>query len=456
MVSMGIIDSDNSKYLKNYILRRLDLFAIISLIVWISFFPPPIHQRYHLVTKIFLALVFGLIFIKKHISVFKFSDFPLWVFLVAIGMNVFFAQEKNIALSAYMDLAIPIFLLYYSVSNIFSSESRFKPLAITICILSILVSLIGIIESFFAVNPIYKYLVENSYYQRYIAGFVRPMSTQFNPIVLGSFILASLPFNFFIFKRENSFTKWLGATGLIFCMTVGILTFSRSFFLGLIIMIVFYESIYKKKKNLLILSFSVIILIFMFSYLPYPFKRYGIDWLTTKESGILSTYRLNRYIMVQRIINDHPFVGLGLQHIRTRFHEYYPSQDILPRDLTVVDNSYEYVFNQQIHPYEFMIADNMYLTILGETGIIGFFGFLVFIFSIFRKTWRQLEILTYPSKRKQELLIILSAFIGLLVSMGGYELFYWPSQYIYFCILVGLLEAYYINSKGHGLSQSNA
>jgi O-antigen ligase len=94
-----------------------------------------------------------------------------------------------------------------------------------------------------------------------------------------------------------------------------------------------------------------------------------------------------------------------------------------------------------------MIADNMYLTILGETGIIGFFGFLIFIPFLLRKTWRQLWILEYDPKSKQQLLIILSAFIGLLVSMGGYELFYWPNQYMYFCILVGLLGVYCRNNK---------
>jgi len=435
-------------------LNRLSLIVVILLLASISFFPPPIQERYNLVTKSILALAFIVLLIKKGTSIFKLSDFSLWFFIIAIGINVFFARYSYTALRTYLDLAIPMLLIYYLSVDAFSWRGGIGFLAKTISILSILISLGGIFESLFAFNPIYKYFIENPYYQRYITGFVRPMSTQFNPTALGSFILVCLPFNFFMFKRGSSFTKWLGATGLIFCITVGILTFSRSFFLGLITMIAFYGLIYKKKKSLLILSFSVIALIFMLSYLPYPFKRYGIDWLTTKESGILSAYRLNRYIMVQRIINDHPFIGLGLQHIRTRFHEYYPSQDILPRDLTVVDNFYEYVFNQQIHPYEFMIADNMYLTILGETGIIGFLGFLIFIFSIFRKTWGQLEILKYPSKRKQELLIILSAFIGLLVSMGGYELFYWPNQYVYFCILIGLLEAYYRESQ-RGISSED-
>ena len=43
---------------------------------------------------------------------------------------------------------------------------------------------------------------------------------------------------------------------------------------------------------------------------------------------------------------------------------------------------------------------------------------------------------------RQQLSLLFSAMIGLLINMAGYELFYWPNQFIYFCILVGFIEAY--------------
>ena len=407
-------------------LRKFELFVIILLIIWISSFPEPIQGQYHIAVKTFLGLAFLILLIRKRGRIFKPIDFPLWIFLVAIGINVLFAQQKDIALRSYIDLAIPMFLIYYLVSESISSRERFNLLARIICISSILVALLAIIESIFAVNPLYEYFLENPYYRRYMTGFVRPMSTQFNPAVLGSYLLGCLPFNFLLFKQSRGFFRLLGGGGIVLNITVIILTFSRGVFLGMIAMIMFY--LFAQKKKLLIAIFSIIllILILIWSFLPYPFCRFGINFMIKdkdmKGSGIFSNYRFDRLIMTQHIFKDHPLVGLGFQHFRIRFYEYYPRKGIIP--------------------YEFMIADNMYLTILTETGIIGFSGFLIFIFYFFRKAWRQQRLIAYMSQRRLQLLLILSAFAGLLVNMGAYELFYWPNQYLLFCIIIGCLGAF--------------
>lgn len=249
------------------------------------------------------------------------------------------------------------------------------------------------------------------------------MSTQFNPVALGTYLLASLPFNFLLLKQYKTFFRSLGAIGMFLNTVVIILTFSRGVFLGLLASIVIYLFLQKKYRLLILFFTALFILITFCSFLPYPFSRFGINWLGMQNRGILSGYRFDRCIMALRIIRTHPFVGLGFQHFRIRFYEYYPSQDIVP--------------------YEFMIADNMYLTILAETGTIGLAGFLIFIFSFLKKARQRLGILTNLPHRREQLLIILSAFIGLLVNMGAYELFYWPNQYMCFCILIGCLGSFY-------------
>jgi len=125
--------------------------------------------------------------------------------------------------------------------------------------------------------------------------------------------------------------------------------------------------------------------------------------------------------MVQHILQDHPLVGIGFGNFRLRFYEYYPLRNHVL--------------------YTLRIPDNMYLTILSETGTIGFMGFLLFILFLFKKAYRKMRILNGASKERQRLLLVLSALVGLLVNMAGYELFYWPNLYIYFCILIGLVEA---------------
>jgi len=407
-------------------LKHFATIVIILLLVWISFFPAPIQQKYHLATKAFLLLSFVILLVRKRTSVFKISDFPLWVFLIAIGLNVFFAQERNTAFKTYLDLAIPLFSIYYLVSADFSTESRFNILAKTICICSILVALIGIFEVLFAVNPVHKYFIKDAFYQRYtIAAIVRPMSTQYNPAPLGSYLLACLPFSFFLSKQGKGSFKFLGATGVVLNTAIIILTFGRSILLGLLAMALFYLLVQKSYRAIIVLSVVVCSFVLICNYLPYPYSKYGTRSMLG-DGGIQSTYHIDRRIMTQRIVKDHPLVGLGFQHFRIRFYEYYPCECEVP--------------------YEKRIADDMYLTILTETGIMGLLGFLIFMLSFLKRAWKKLNILNSPQRRLQ-LLIVLAAFIGLLVSMGGYEFFYWTNQYIYFCVLVGLIGAFFARRK---------
>lgn len=409
------------------ILKYINTSLVIVLFAWISLIPAPLQLKYYIAINILLLLVFIGLWLRRGNSIFRRSDLLLGFFLIVIGLNVFFAQQRNVALGFYLNIVLPLVSIYYIASESFSKETPFSVLAKTISIFSILVALFGVLECIFKFNPIYKYLIGNSYYKRYITGFVRPMSTQFNPVVLGSYLVASLPFNFLLFKQDKSLWKILGAVGIVLNTVVIILTFSRTIFLGLIGMIVFYLFLGKKFRALLIFCIFILILTFLLTYLPYPLNRFGINLMTIGNCGMVSDYRFERVAMVGHIIKEHPLVGIGFKHFRIRFYEYYPGKDTVP--------------------YEFMIPDNMYLLILSETGIIGFLAFLLFIFSIFKKAYRKLKILSDAPQKKQQLLLVLSSFVGLLVNMGGYELFYWPNPYIYFCILIGLIEANYRNIR---------
>jgi O-antigen ligase len=349
---------------------------------------------------------------------FRLNDYPLWIFLVAISINVFFAQQKNIAFKTYLNLVIPMFFIYL-LSEIFASSKNFDVLAKTICFSSILVSSGGILEFLFGFNPLYEHYIQNPYYTRFIFGLVQPMSTQFNPTPLAGFLLGCFPFCYLLYKRDGSFFRLLGATGVVLNAVVIFLTFSRCAFLGFIVMIVFYLFAQRKYRSLYIFFIILLTLVLTFSYLPYPFFRFGTHGLI--EHGILNIPRIERFNMALRMFKDHPLTGLGFQHFRIRFYEFYPHKDKIP--------------------YEFMIADNMYLTLLSETGIIGFLGFSMLIFSLLKKGWKQLKILDYSSSKRWQLLVSLMAFIGLLVDMGGYEFFYWPNQYIFFCIIIGCMQS---------------
>lgn len=411
-----------SRALNNYsIVEYIGITCIIALFVWISFFPQPIQEKYHLVTNIFLILAFAITLYRKHTSVFKLNDYPLWIFLVAISINVFFAQQQKIALKTYWDIAIPMFCIYYIVSESIITDKQFDTLSKFICILSIIVSFWGLMDFLLHTNWLYEYYIPNHYYQRCTSReAMRAISTQFWSPPLGSYLIASFPFSLLLIQQNRLFFRILGFIGTILCSVVIIMTLSRGVFLGFIAMVLFILYV-NKKRHLLVIFFIIFCLfILICAYLRNPLNKLGFKQLLFLGSwAAFSEYRFQRGLMAFQMLKDHPLAGLGFQHFRILFNEYYTGKGIIP--------------------YEFRIADNMYLTLLAETGILGFAGFLVFIFSVIKKAWRKITAVSDASSSRQQLVFVFSALIGLLVNMGAYELFYWPNQYIYICILIGLI-----------------
>jgi len=150
------------------------------------------------------------------------------------------------------------------------------------------------------------------------------------------------------------------------------------------------------------------------------------------DDSMLSEYRLYRINLTAKVLicrinmtlkmlKDHPFFGIGLNHFRIRFNEYYDKATNTPEI------------------YDFMIPDNMYLTFLAETGIVGTLAFLIFIFSLLKRGLKQFSELRDENK-KRSLIILISALIGILVNMGAYDLFYWNNPYAFFCLVCGFIQ----------------
>ncbi|KPK99070.1 MAG: hypothetical protein AMJ95_01260 [Omnitrophica WOR_2 bacterium SM23_72] len=411
-----------TRILAPWIREHVSLYFIIILFIWISFFPAPIQQSYCIYTYIFLGAMFFIAFEKKRVSIFKSDYFPLWIFLITIGMNVFSAREKDVAFQTYLDLAIPLFCIYYTLSEGVTAK-QFDTLSKVICIVSIPVAFWGLLDFLLHTNWLYEYYIPNPYYQRITSGAaMRAFSTQFWSPPLGSYLIASFPFNLLLFQQNRPFFKIFGFIGMILCSTVIIMTLSRGVLLGFIAMVLFI--LYVNKKRHLLVIFLIIFCLFSLvcAYLYNPLNRLGFKQLLfLGRYASLSDYRFQRIFMAFQMVKDHLLTGVGFQHFRFLFNKYYTGE--------------------RIFAYELKIADNMYLTLLAETGILGFSGFLVFIFSVMRKTWSKIATLSNQSLNKKQLTLILCAIIGILVNMAAYELFYWPNQYIFFCILLGCINS---------------
>lgn len=407
------------------IMRYLKTAFFIILFAWISFFPQPIQDQYKIFVWIFLGIfLLGLLLDKRYLKyLFSVQDWPLWVFLICLLAGTIFARDKNTALATYLYLIITFFLLFYIGKGLFYYDKNRNALSLVIVVCSGLVALIGVLELYFRKNIIYENFIVNPYYQRYILGNPRPMSTQFNPAVLGSYFLGCVPFSLYLYRNKSLYLRLLGIISSLLCITIIILTFSRGVLLGLIALLSFYLWKLQKRKTLSIFLSCLILFISICSYSKnVNLNRFGFKrFISGSYDSILSEYRLNRVKMTMKILKDYPLFGIGFEHFRIRFDEYCDEKD-KGKEL-----------------YEFMIPDNMYLTFLAETGIVGTSGFLIFIFFLLKRGLRKLRELEDKNK-KYLLLISISALIGLLVNMGAYELFYWNNPYMIFCLICGFVD----------------
>jgi len=388
------------------ILNNLNMFFIVTLFAFFSLFPAPILWQCNTSIKIFLFLAFVDIWARKGNAIFnKAGSIYPWIFIISAAINIFFAIDKENALTAYLNMAMPLVFIYYMASEDFLEEFSFSFFARFVGVLSVAVSLLGLFECVFRSNPIYGHLVKDNYHKYFMEGLVKPTSTQIYPKILATYLLCSLPFSFLLFKRDKLFFKKLGMIGLILNTAVLILTWSRAAILGLILMGALYLWIERKYISMRLILSILLIFSFLSSRLLYPFNIISIDnLLVDKNASLFSIWNLTKIINTLNIVMKHPFVGLGFKNTGSMF-------------------------------------DDTYLTILASAGLIGFTGFLIFIVYLIRKACRKLGELDYDSKKRWFLLTVLMSFIGLLADISGYDFIYRPNPYLYFCILAGCMSA---------------
>jgi O-antigen ligase len=341
------------------------------------------------------------------------------------------ALDKHLAFTTYFYIITTFFIFFYIGKEFFHYNRERNILSLIICICAGLVAFIGIMELYFGRNIIYEYFIANPFYERYAVFNARPMSTQLNPVVLGSYLLGCLPFTFFLIKNKSLYIRLIGIVSLLLSLTVIILTLSRGVILGLVALILFYSWKKRKKKLIFFLVLCLFLSVLFCSFgNSANLNRLGFKGLIFGNyDSIISEYRLSRVDMTIKILKEHLFSGIGFNHFRIKFNDYCNESE----------KGKEWD--------EFMIPDNMYLTFLAETGIIGTLGFLIFIFFLLKRGFKSFKE-SVDGNKKEILLICLSALIGLLVNMGAYELFYWNNPYILFCLLCGFIQGAIKNLSG--------
>jgi hypothetical protein len=421
-----------------FLLKNFDFLSIVIIFLWISFFPTPVQAKFYGFWKIFMGLAFLVVVasrVKSIKSIFTLKDAPVLLFIFGLSLNIFFAQFKMVSFHAYINLAIPLLCIYYLAKESIFRGNNIIYLARVISLTSILIAMLGVFECLFAFNPVYEHFVENPFYHRYITGFVRPMSTQMHTVPLGTYLLGCLPFNFILFKQDRKLFRLLGVAGIVFNVVVIILTFSRGTFFGLVAMVIFYLFAQGNYRKAVFCIAWILIFVLVCAYLPYPFSRFSPEGILFEDGGAFSAYLADRWSIVKSMFAKHPLVGVGLQHFRIHFDDYYNGSVKVP---------FEPDFpGATAVPYEFKVTDNMYQTLLAETGAIAFLGFIILAFYFLITGFRKGRLPGYSPRQRLQLFAVLAVFFGFLVNMAAYDLLYWPGQFIYFCMIIGILASYF-------------
>jgi len=188
-----------------------------------------------------------------------------------------------------------------------------------------------------------------------------------------------------------------------------ILTLSRGPLFGLIVALTFY--FYKKNRKVIIPFLLLVIMVtvvFSFNSSGSATWRLGLAGWTAYSDY---QHRATRVVTVLRILKDHPFIGLGLENYRVLFDRYFFIKDI---------------------PWDWRVTDNMYLLILGESGLLGFFAFMFFVGALLKRAY----------KNYSELGFVLSiALIAILSNMMTYDMLYWTVPFYIFWIYCGMLSS---------------
>lgn len=333
-----------------------------------SFEPPKILLFYVLS----LALLFSLILQRTRFHSVNLIHFLAilffgWGFLVSVVGADFWHSFWGSYFRREGILTNFFLLVLFLAAGYLLKESFWrKKISLAICLASIVVALLGLLQFIFI-------WVFGSSSQLLYSG--RIISTFGQSNFLGAFLTLSLPFFIYLASLESKKRKyifWLAAGVVIIVLS---LTFSRSAFLGFLILTLFL-AFYKVKVFFTILIGLVLMGSVLANLSPTLTFR---EWHRIQTDLTNKWTAENRLLISQKsidLIKIRPIAGWGLENFVFVFPIVVNKEDFGLKDI-VVDSSH-----------------NLFLDIAVEGGIVGliiFWGFLISLFWLGIKKFKAIQ-----------------------------------------------------------------
>lgn len=368
-------------------------------------------------------------FLKEPLKLIQFKSPSFWLVAFLVFSLISLIEARNIGLGFYswfklLEMIILFLYLKHNFKQLFSFEK-----------LSYIFIFSGLFQSLIAIG---QYIQQKSLGLRFLAEsplnpeiagvakiivdgtkIIRAYGTFPHPNVLAVFIFLCIFFTFYLFfKKNNSFSKnlFLIVSYLIFIISL-FLTFSRiTIAIFLLLNLIYFILLFKKhKKQVLILFLLFIFFLFIITYLIWPeiSSRLNVS-MGDQSISLRLFYNQTSFLIIQ----EYPLLGIGMGNFVWEIRQML---DLL--------NSW---IHQPVH--------SIYLLIVSETGLIGLFMFLMFLYQSLRRFRKRIK-----DKKKYLLLFVISAFLFL----GLFDHYFWTLQQgqLMFWITLGLMAGYSLENK---------
>lgn len=361
--------------------------------------------------------------INKKFKIRKDATFIL--ILLLIGINIL-SLINAINLTREIEVllfTLIAFIIYYLFPVNFFSKKYIHYIPYVIFISSIVLSLFGLYQYIGNYMGIPGSLVGlSSPYIKDVLGYPRIQSTEVEPLYWGNYLIFSITLSIaiIIFRKKYKATNNLFKLALISFLLSSInlvFTYARGAWIGEAIAIIIFATIYiyiKRINKKIVFSILVIIAVLLIGFftflstntLPTPLKNIvtRVENLSSPDRIYLDTNAFYAFIR-------HPFIGNGPGSFGPFLSE---NPFVMP------PQNYN-----QIEGFGWAIVNDEYLSILTNTGLIGFAIFTSFMFILLIRSIKAIKKRIDSIDRETIILMAsLSAMIGMWVQYATFSVIY--------------------------------
>ena len=292
-------------------------------------------------------------------------------------------------------------------------------------------------------------------YNPYYSGTQRAASTIGNAVFCGSYLALCLPYGLWAFASQglSRQKRIYGILGGLILAGLG-LTFTRGAWVagGLACGIYLWpraDIVWNHARRVLtpdrvVLGLTILLLLIpVLEGLGFQgpiHQTWTAFWGRLDQAVRVSTtesFRLAQYKTTWRVLQDHPFLGVGFGTFTRLFEKY--------KDPSTPSG------------YQATTTENMYLMVACETGALGLAGILVLLFVLIRAVYRGYRAAP-PGPDRELLLASLGSFCGFLFNMATWDALNQPTVRMTFWMFVGLAlaQTHILASRNEGRGDRGA